>query len=98
MKMKPSQRTKTICVTGTLPRFPSPFRELAANSAESGPWGSEAGTSLVEMALLTPLLALLLMGTIDVGRLAYLSIQVSNGARAGVQYGAQNSSTSLDNS
>jgi Flp pilus assembly protein TadG len=54
---------------------------------------SESGDSLVEMALLLPILTMLLLGTVDLGRLAYMSIEVSNAARAGVQYGQQNSST-----
>lgn len=53
----------------------------------------ETGDSLVEMALLLPILTMLLVGTVDLGRLAYMSIEVANAARAGVQYGQQNSST-----
>ncbi|MGD1210368.1 MAG: TadE/TadG family type IV pilus assembly protein [Candidatus Acidiferrales bacterium] len=49
----------------------------------------ERGTSLLEMALLTPVLLLLLLGIVEVGRYAELSIVVANAARAGVQYGAQ---------
>jgi Flp pilus assembly protein TadG len=54
---------------------------------------SESGDSLVEMALLLPILTMLLLGTVDLGRLSYMSIEVSNAARAGVQYGQQNSTT-----
>jgi Flp pilus assembly protein TadG len=54
---------------------------------------SESGDSLVELALLLPILTMLLVGTVDLGRLAYMSIEVANAARAGVQYGQQNSST-----
>lgn len=57
---------------------------------------SEAGDSLVEMALLLPVLTMLLLGTVDLGRLAYMSIEVSNAARAGVQYGQQNATTWAD--
>lgn len=57
---------------------------------------SDAGDSLVELALLLPILTMLLVGTVDLGRLAYMSIEVSNAARAGVQYGQQNSSTWSD--
>jgi hypothetical protein len=42
------------------------------------------------------MLTMLLVGTVDLGRLAYMSIEVSNAARAGVQYGQQNSSTWSD--
>lgn len=57
---------------------------------------SDAGDSLVELAFLLPILTMLLVGTVDMGRLAYMSIEVSNAARAGVQYGQQNSSTWSD--
>jgi Flp pilus assembly protein TadG len=56
----------------------------------------DCGTNLLEMALLTPFLLLLLLGIIEVGRYAELSIQVANAARAGVQYGAQNLVTAAD--
>ncbi|MGB0034295.1 MAG: TadE/TadG family type IV pilus assembly protein, partial [Candidatus Acidiferrales bacterium] len=56
----------------------------------------EAGSAVLELAFLLPLLMLMLVGTIDLGRLAYMSIEVSNAARAGVQYGQQSSDTSSD--
>jgi hypothetical protein len=40
---------------------------------------------------------LLLVGAIEIGRLAYLSILVNNAAHAGVQFGAQNLATAADN-
>jgi len=51
---------------------------------------SERGSSLVEFALIIPVLSLLLLGAIDFGRAYYLGIEVSNAARAGAQYGAGN--------
>ena len=48
------------------------------------------------MALVLPFLLLLLMGIIEVGRYAALSIDVENAARAGAQYGAQNLATAAD--
>ncbi len=57
----------------------------------------ERGTSLLEMAFLIPILLLLLLGIIEIGRYAELSILVANAARAGVQYGAQNLVTAADN-
>jgi Flp pilus assembly protein TadG len=50
--------------------------------------GSEAGGSLVEFALLSPLLMLLLFGMVDLGRWLYLDIEVTNAAHAGAQYGS----------
>jgi Flp pilus assembly protein TadG len=57
---------------------------------------SEAGTSLLEVALLIPMLSLLFLAVIDVGRLAYMSIEVSNAARAASAYGAQSHITAVD--
>ena len=54
------------------------------------------GQSLAEMALLTPLLLVMLLGTIEIGRFAYYDIEVANAARAGVQYGAQSLADSKD--
>ncbi len=47
------------------------------------------GQSILEFAFLLPVLCLLLLGIIEVGRYAYISILVGNAARAGVAYGAQ---------
>ncbi len=49
----------------------------------------ESGQSLLEVALVTPLLLILLVGTIELGRYAYIGILVGNAARAGAAYGAQ---------
>jgi Flp pilus assembly protein TadG len=54
------------------------------------------GTSILELALLTPLLLLLVLGIIEIGRYSELSILVANAARAGVQYGAQNLAAAAD--
>jgi Flp pilus assembly protein TadG len=48
------------------------------------------------MALVTPMLLLLLIGTIEIGRFAYYGIEASNAARAGVQYGSQSLAASVD--
>jgi Flp pilus assembly protein TadG len=56
---------------------------------------SQSGQSLVELALLTPILLLLVIGTVDMGRYAYISIQVGNAARAGAAYGAQSPITAI---
>jgi Flp pilus assembly protein TadG len=58
--------------------------------------GEDAGQALVELALTMPLLVLLLIGSAELGRLAYYAIEVSNAARAGVAYGAQNHVTASD--
>ena len=57
---------------------------------------SERAQSLVELALLTPILLLLVIGIVEMGRFAYLSILVGNSASAGAVYGAQNLADSAD--
>src|ERR1700687_6240036 len=70
-------------------------RRSLANYRRSG-LAVGSGQSLVELALVLPILLLLLVGTIEIGRFAYYSIVVSNAARAGAQYGAQNLTTAAD--
>jgi Flp pilus assembly protein TadG len=57
---------------------------------------SDAGNAIVELALLLPILVMLLVGVAELGRFAYMAIEVSNAARAGVQYGAENHVTASD--
>jgi Flp pilus assembly protein TadG len=47
------------------------------------------GQTVVELALLLPVLLTLMIGLIEIGRYAYFDILISNAARAGAQYGAQ---------
>jgi len=51
---------------------------------------SQAGTSLIEFALVAPVFLFMLVGIIEVGRYTYFGIVASHAARAGVQYGSQN--------
>lgn len=57
---------------------------------------SQAGVALMEFALVVPLLALLLVGIIEIGRFAYFSIAVGNAARAGAQYGSYDTTRAVD--
>ena len=57
---------------------------------------SESGTSLIEFALVLPVIVFLLLGLIEVGRYAYYAILAANAARAGVQYGAQGAQQAND--
>lgn len=69
---------------------------------------SEHGQALVEMALVLPLFLLLLFGVVEMGRIGYAYITVSNAARAGgraatigatdseITSSVQNAATSLD--
>lgn len=57
----------------------------------------ESGQSLVELGLISVfILVPLLIGAGEFARAAYAYIEVSNAARAAVQYGAQNGATALD--
>jgi Flp pilus assembly protein TadG len=56
----------------------------------------EWGQALVETALVIPIFTLMLVGIVEVGRLSYASIEVSNAARAAVSYAAQNHTTAVD--
>ena len=58
----------------------------------------DKGQAFVELALVLPIFILLLVGAAEVGRIAFASIEVSNAARAGVSYGAQNHATASDTS
>lgn len=57
---------------------------------------AQSGQSLVEFALLTPILVLLVLGVVEMGRYAYLSIVLGNSAEAGAMYGAQSIPQSSD--
>lgn len=57
---------------------------------------NDRGSAFVELALVLPLLVLLLIGTAELGRIAYASIEVTNAARAAVAYGSQNLATAQD--
>ncbi len=57
---------------------------------------SNAGQALLELALLLPMLLLLTMGVIEMGRYMYIYILVGNAARAGAAYGAQSLGQSGD--
>ncbi len=56
-----------------------------------------SGQSAVELALSIPLLVLLLLAGVELGRIFYIQISVSNAARAAVQYGGQSITTANDN-
>ena len=58
--------------------------------------GSESGQSLIELSMVGGLLVLLFLATIEFGQLIHSSIEISNAARAGVQYGAQGSYSAQD--
>lgn len=54
------------------------------------------GAALVELAVSLPALLLLLFGVMDFARVFYTATELTNAARAGVQYGALSSINSSD--
>lgn len=75
------------------------MRKLIGNRSHHscGSLRIDAGQALVELALMFPLFILMLVGAAEFGRLAFAGIEVSNAARAGVQYGAQSTVMASDN-
>ncbi len=49
---------------------------------------ARTGQALVELALVLPILALVVLGTSDMARLFYFSVAVTNAAREGARHGA----------
>lgn len=60
------------------------------------PFASDRGSSIIEFAILAPILVFFLVGLIETGRFAYFAILAANAARAGAQYGAQDLETAYD--
>ena len=54
------------------------------------------GAAAVEMALMVPLLVLLALGAVDLGRVFYDVVAVTSAARAGLSYGSLNAAKSQD--
>jgi Flp pilus assembly protein TadG len=50
----------------------------------------ERGQSLVELALLLPVILFVAMGVLDLGRAMYAYVAVSNAAQAGAEFAARN--------
>jgi Flp pilus assembly protein TadG len=50
---------------------------------------SESGASLIELALVMPMLLLFLFGVVDFGRAYFLQLEVAGAADAGATYGSQ---------
>ena len=58
-------------------------------------FGERRGQTLVEFALILPLLLLLLMGVLDFGRAIYANNTIQNAAREAVRIGIVNQNTSV---
>lgn len=55
----------------------------------------ERGQSLVELALTLPLLMLILLGTLDLGRIFFGYVTITNASREGARYGMTNLGTAV---
>lgn len=60
--------------------------------------GSETAQALIETSVSTSFLLAFLLGAADLARICYASIEVSNAAKAAVQYGAQNTASAANTS
>lgn len=61
-----------------------------------GQLGSDRGQSIVETALSVPLLAAMLVGTLEASRLLLATVALTSGVLAGAQYGALSSTSAAD--
>jgi Flp pilus assembly protein TadG len=66
--------------------------------SRSGLRGWRGGQSMTELAIVIPVLALVLVIIADFARMFYLSVEVSDAARAGAQYASQSVVTAADTS
>jgi Flp pilus assembly protein TadG len=63
---------------------------------DRSPRQAASGQSLVEFAMLAPVVILLLLAVADFGRVFYFAIDLNNAARAGTQYGIQSPANAAD--
>jgi Flp pilus assembly protein TadG len=49
----------------------------------------QRGAALIELAVVVTVLSVVVLGTIDFGRIAYTAMALTNASRAGAMYGAQ---------
>ena len=56
----------------------------------------DKGTAAVELSLMIGILGLIMMGTIDVGRVFYAAVTMDDASRAGVQYGIRSNGFTSD--
>ena len=78
-------------------RWPAVFRGAAPGDEVGQVLFGSGGAAAVELALMLPFLVFMLITVVELGRLAYFSIEVSNAAHAGAQYGAQSEVTAASN-
>ncbi len=57
--------------------------------------GDRAGSAIVELALVVPIFAALLLGAAELAMVEYAAIETTNAARAGVAYGSATAASTL---
>ena len=82
-------------------RWNRPRKSKSGNSGSAARLRSrllraQSGQSMIEFAFVLPILLVLLLGVIELGRYAYVAILVGNAAHAGAFYGAQSHPQSVD--
>lgn len=75
------------------PRIAPRFRATLCNRAQLY---FRRGQSMVELALLVPVVALVLVAAADFARVYYMSTALVSAARAGAEYGAQSTTAASD--
>ncbi len=83
----PDCRLHTVCAARGERRMMTFWSALTARWADGT--RSDSGAALVEMAVISPLLLVMVLGVGDFGRVLYTAITLSHAARAGAAYGAQ---------
>jgi len=68
----------------------------AGEGPEAQSRGEQRGQSMVELALLAPLLLMITLGTLDLGRMMYGYVAVSSAAQAGAEFAARTGTTDRD--
>lgn len=62
----------------------------------AGKINENTGSAIVETAVMIPIFSAMLVGAVEFGTLTFAAIEVSNAAKAGVQYGVQSASNAGD--
>jgi Flp pilus assembly protein TadG len=70
------------------------FQNRLPRTGQSAKVRCESGQALVEMALIVPIVLILVLGVIEIGRYAYIAILVGNAARAGAEFAIQGNAQS----
>lgn len=65
------------------------LKKLSTSTSSGVGTTGESGQALIETAITLAMLVVMLLGAVEIGSIAYAAMQVTNAARAAVQYGDQ---------